>query len=304
MPESSRKTMHNSQSRAGAGAAERAEPAVEFIQSGPGPIRGLAMAPGAAGVGGWRPGAPGILRLRMDPGHAALVVALDAAGAATCNGIPLAPNRVAVCGPSALVFMAHATPMECAWLSLPAHPARGLGARAGACVLAQPAPSAWAEFRQALRARLGPAGTGSRSRSPAPGAALAMKLASGGLRVMEAGGSRWHTVCQADAFLAAHQAEVIYLPDLCRALGVSARTLDYAFRQQLGMGPMRYLKLLRMQAVRQALRAAASVKEAALTHGFWDLGRFAADYKAVFGESPSQTPDGQPRRHNVVAISK
>jgi transcriptional regulator GlxA family with amidase domain len=45
--------------------------------------------------------------------------------------------------------------------------------------------------------------------------------------------------------------------------------------------------------VRRALRGAQPgkhlVKTIALGHGFWHLGRFAQDYRALFGETPSET---------------
>jgi hypothetical protein len=31
------------------------------------------------------------------------------------------------------------------------------------------------------------------------------------------------------------------------------------------------------------------VKSIALSHGFWHLGQFAHDYRATFGEAPSET---------------
>jgi transcriptional regulator GlxA family with amidase domain len=45
--------------------------------------------------------------------------------------------------------------------------------------------------------------------------------------------------------------------------------------------------------VRRALRAvtgeAGTVTDVATLHGFYELGRFAGEYKALFGEAPSQT---------------
>ena len=90
-----------------------------------------------------------------------------------------------------------------------------------------------------------------------------------------------------------HAHAPVYVLDLCAATGVSERTLRDAFLKQCGMGPMRYLKLRRLHQVRRSLYGVApgatSVKAAALENGFWDLGRFAVDYRAMFGESPSET---------------
>ena len=90
-----------------------------------------------------------------------------------------------------------------------------------------------------------------------------------------------------------HSPETVQLADLCRALRLSRRTLQRAFTEVLGMGPARYLTLKRLTAVRAELRqsdpAAATVTEIALRYGFWELGRFARDYRRTFGESPSET---------------
>ncbi|RUU28329.1 helix-turn-helix domain-containing protein [Mesorhizobium sp. M6A.T.Ce.TU.016.01.1.1] len=74
---------------------------------------------------------------------------------------------------------------------------------------------------------------------------------------------------------------------------VSRRTLHRAFQHTLGIGPLAYLRLRRLSAVHRALTMAepayAGVTRAALDFGFTDLGRFAAFYKRLFGEFPSQT---------------
>ncbi|WP_307840422.1 AraC family transcriptional regulator [Streptomyces sp. G44] len=74
---------------------------------------------------------------------------------------------------------------------------------------------------------------------------------------------------------------------------VGLRTLQEAFRKNLGMSPMAYVQEVRLQRVRQHLRVAdpgtVTVTEVAYQWGFAHLGRFARRYRARFGEPPSQT---------------
>jgi AraC family transcriptional regulator, ethanolamine operon transcriptional activator len=76
---------------------------------------------------------------------------------------------------------------------------------------------------------------------------------------------------------------------LCQALGVSRRTLQAAFQQLTGMAPAAFLRTLRLAGARRSLRSARSVAEAATQWGFWHLSLFAQDYRALYGELPSQT---------------
>jgi len=81
--------------------------------------------------------------------------------------------------------------------------------------------------------------------------------------------------------------------DICAAIGVSERSLQYAFGRYVGMSPLNYLRLCRLNRARHALRApvnpGVTVTDTALHYGFTHLGRFAGDYRRLFGESPSQT---------------
>jgi AraC family ethanolamine operon transcriptional activator len=76
-------------------------------------------------------------------------------------------------------------------------------------------------------------------------------------------------------------------------VGVSQRTLQVAFAEGLGISPMRYLKLRRLQTVRERLKRTSidemTVSLAAREAGFVDLSRFSSDYKNLFGHLPSET---------------
>jgi AraC-like DNA-binding protein len=85
----------------------------------------------------------------------------------------------------------------------------------------------------------------------------------------------------------------LYIPEICKAIGVSDRTLRVCCQEQLGMGPKRYLQLRRLNFARRALRQASSstttVTEIATRYGFWHFGRFAGEYQSLFGEPPFVT---------------
>jgi AraC-like DNA-binding protein len=85
----------------------------------------------------------------------------------------------------------------------------------------------------------------------------------------------------------------LYVSDLCRVAGVSERTLEYAFKDVMGLAPVTYLIRLRLHRVRRALLAAdqgtTTVSTEALNWGFWHFGEFSRAYKDCFGELPSDT---------------
>lgn len=100
-------------------------------------------------------------------------------------------------------------------------------------------------------------------------------------------------VREADRLIREHQGEGITVAALCRWLGVSLRTLQYAFGAQTGVSPKQYINAARLNAVRKYLRrpeaAGEAIVDAANAHGFWHMGQFAADYRRLFGENPSAT---------------
>ncbi|MCI3271839.1 AraC family transcriptional regulator [Streptomyces cylindrosporus] len=81
--------------------------------------------------------------------------------------------------------------------------------------------------------------------------------------------------------------------ELATLAGVSTRRLQEAFQQYVGMAPLAYLTDIRLTRAHDELRRGGSgeVNVSAVAHrwGFGHLGRFAARYRARFGELPSQT---------------
>jgi AraC-like DNA-binding protein len=97
---------------------------------------------------------------------------------------------------------------------------------------------------------------------------------------------------RAEAYLTAHLAEPVTVSELSRAVGVPVRTLHSGFRRSLGLPPKTYGRVLRLNAARVDLRKAGpgvTVSQVAIRWGFFHLGNFAADYRRMFGESPSET---------------
>jgi transcriptional regulator GlxA family with amidase domain len=89
-------------------------------------------------------------------------------------------------------------------------------------------------------------------------------------------------------------ADGIRLEEAARKVNLSVSRLRHLVREELGVPPHRYLKEFRLRYARQlAENTFLSVKEIMAASGFTDLSHFLRDYKAAFGETPSET-----RRHS------
>ena len=97
------------------------------------------------------------------------------------------------------------------------------------------------------------------------------------------------TVRRVREFALAHPDTPLQVQDLCRELRLSRRTLQDCFRAVLGIGPLWYLRTLRLDGARRSLLAGCSVQQVAETWGFWHWSRFSRDYRRLFGELPSAT---------------
>jgi AraC-like DNA-binding protein len=101
---------------------------------------------------------------------------------------------------------------------------------------------------------------------------------------------------RAEAWMREHLAEPVQVPEVCLALRVSRRELEYAFRWTFDQSPRDCLQKLRLNAVRRHLLRAKAGETSILSvtheHGLTHLGRFSANYRALFGERPVETLRG------------
>jgi AraC-like DNA-binding protein len=97
---------------------------------------------------------------------------------------------------------------------------------------------------------------------------------------------------RAEDYIAAHAHKPITPASIAEAAGCSVRTLQAIFREHRGTTPLGALKRFRLQCVRAELSSLRSNSSISAIVQKWHLGnpgRFAADYRRMFGENPSQT---------------
>lgn len=101
----------------------------------------------------------------------------------------------------------------------------------------------------------------------------------------------WH-VKRAMDFMQANLAKPITIEDVARVCNVNIRTLQQGFRQFRKTTPKALLQKMRLEAAHRHLcmaRPERTVADVALMWGFTHLGRFAIEYKKLYGKRPSET---------------
>ncbi len=102
-----------------------------------------------------------------------------------------------------------------------------------------------------------------------------------------------HIVRSCVQYAASVRYQGVTLSDLSAVAGVSERRVRDAFSEWHGVSPTAYLRAAALREVRRTLLngpfARDPVTRAAYDFGFWHLSRFAGQYRALFGESPSAT---------------
>ena len=100
-------------------------------------------------------------------------------------------------------------------------------------------------------------------------------------------------VKRARRFIEANLSSPLGLETLSQVAGASQRTLEIAFREIFNITVVQYIRNRRLIAINRLLLhpqyTETSVSKLARTYGFNHMGRFALNYRALFGESPSDT---------------
>ena len=104
--------------------------------------------------------------------------------------------------------------------------------------------------------------------------------------------NRSRALSKALDYINSHPKQAVSVEQLCLLSASSISTLERAFKEQFGVLPKRYLVAARLSGVRRALLDAndtRSITDIAFDWSFWHMGKFAHDYKNMFGQLPSQT---------------
>jgi AraC-like DNA-binding protein len=282
-----------------------------WIHLGPGPLNHhatrLAFGPGT--VATLQTSSAGILRGCTAPGTMSLLASLPATHALRSEAQPIGGDNALVLGPASnldlylqegsevIVLTAPTTGMAAGsrWLKLDSHQASSLAhcmeslqQLRSATDSEPPAGGTLREMRASLRAVTEAVFRHIDPRSHAKPARLLRHLA----------------VVRACDFIEANLRAPLSLADLCASAGVSTRALEYGFRDFYALGPMAYVRSLRLCRVREDLldstRNGNSVSNTARRWCFSHMGQFSHDYRELFGEMPSTTlarPDQGVERH-------
>ncbi|HVX42388.1 MAG TPA: AraC family transcriptional regulator [Mycobacteriales bacterium] len=108
------------------------------------------------------------------------------------------------------------------------------------------------------------------------------------------GGIAPATLRRATAYMEAHAAEPLTVGQIAAAAGVGARALHDGFRRHFQTTPMARLRRIRLENAHRQLQAAdpttgATVAGIAAAWGFGKPGRFATQYRRIYGVPPSHT---------------
>jgi len=96
-----------------------------------------------------------------------------------------------------------------------------------------------------------------------------------------------------EIYIETYKHRPIRVSELTQTAEISERSLYRLFHERFSITPKAYLDKLRLNGVRlDLIKSSGSdtkIHHIANVWGFWHMGKFAADYKYLFGELPSET---------------
>ncbi|HEY1174991.1 MAG TPA: AraC family transcriptional regulator, partial [Phytomonospora sp.] len=97
-------------------------------------------------------------------------------------------------------------------------------------------------------------------------------------------------VRRAMEYMVERLAEPVSVADVAEVSGTSVRSLQSAFRSELGTTPVQWLKAQRLERAHALLVSGApglTVTDVAYRCGFFHIGEFGAAFRARYGTTPS-----------------
>jgi len=243
-------------------------------------------------------------RLRIAENRWAIVLPLSVPDTARWDARPVKRDEMIVCGPTAECYAFDPGGTSFVLISMPAHSAAAAVVQdvlhdGAATKTMRPSARDARTLQHRLRAIAESVERAGVVDGPQLVAGIDGAMAE---CLMRAVPSDWHTkerlrssqiVRCAEAFFRQHVDESITIAQLSSIAGVSERGLRNAFYDVYQTSPKRYLRQWRLHRVRHVLRATRSSVESvtavATRHGLYELGRFAVEYRELFGEPPSHT---------------
>jgi AraC-like DNA-binding protein len=227
-----------------------------------------------------------------------------------CQGFVLGSDDLALFTPAQPAWHAISGPSQFAIMSLPKDQLTDLGVTLAGQPLMPPDTMAvqvapkWMKRLQSMHAAAINLAEASPEIVADPGAVrgLEASLTEAMIACLASGRIRTDTTCQRRRSLIikrlreleeANRHRTLYLTEVCKAIGISQRTLTDICQDVLGVSPKRYLFLRRLHLVHRELRETVpgrgKITQIATKYGFWELGRFSVAYREVFGQLPSAT---------------
>ena len=101
---------------------------------------------------------------------------------------------------------------------------------------------------------------------------------------------RDRTVLRVIEYILASDLSTLSIEEISEKMGVKKRSLEYAFKEYVKVGPKAFIKSLILNNFRQDLNeGSSSVSEVALRHGITHMGQLSRNYKLLFDELPRET---------------